>query len=291
MQDTNISWATYSWNPVTGCSRQGPECFDPKTGTLVCYAEVFHRRQSQREDAPEFYSDREWTQENASEVVTMHPDRLEEPDEYRFPDGPGRVFVGSMTDMFHREVDPEFTQRVLEKCRQFPEHIWIFLTKRPGNAAEWGLEWPENCWLGTSVGSGPGGEYADTTHRIDRLREVDIGTRWVSFEPLIEPVGDVELSGIEWAVVGGETREDAVRREMDHEWARDIYQQCLDQDVRFFFKQSSARYPETGERLTVKNADHGCFEQRKIREYPDLPAVTKEARTQHDADRDGEVPA
>ncbi len=287
MQTTNISWCDYSWNPVTGCSRAGPECYDPKSGTLVCYAEKMALQQAERENPPAFASKKEWTVENASENVTMHPDRVDEPDDYHFPEGPGRVFVGSMTDMFHSEVDSEFVQRVLETCRRHPEQVWIFLTKRPHNAAEWRLEWPENAWLGTSVGSGPGGEYPNTTHRIEQLRDVDVATKWVSFEPLIEPIGEVTLDHVDWAVVGGESGAADDRRDMDHEWARDILRQCRDQNVAFYFKQSSGPKPESGKRLTVENDDYGIYEQRSIREFPDLPERTKRARDNSES----EVPA
>mgnify|MGYP006296248385 CR=1 FL=1 len=265
MQPTNISWADYSWNPVTGCSKYGPEC-------KLCYAEAFSRRQG-RTNEP-------WTVENAAENVTMHPDRLDDPDDYSFPEGSGRVFVGSMTDMFHSEVDPGFVQRVLDKCREHPRQVWLFLTKRPQHAAEWRLDWPDNCLIGTSVGSGPGGEYPSTTHRIAQLRDVDATHRWVSFEPLIEPIGEVALDHIEWAVVGGESGSAEERRDMEHEWARDLLRQCREQDVAFYFKQSSGSKPETGTRLTVENETFGVFEQRRIREHPELPEEVRAARSE-----------
>jgi protein gp37 len=115
------------------------------------------------------------------------------------------------------------------------------------------------------------------THRIEQLRNVD-ARRWVSFEPLIEPVGEVELDHIEWAVVGGENASDDMRREMDHEWARDILRQCRRNDVAFHFKQSSAATNETGTRLTVKNEQYGVYEQRVIREFPPVPECVQNAR-------------
>lgn len=276
MQTTNISWADYSWNPVTGCSHAGPECWN-------CYAEAMTLQQAQRADPPPGISEKPWTVENASDVVTTHPSRLREPDAFSFPEGPGRVFVGSMTDMFHSEVEPLFVQRVLDRCGEFPEHEWIFLTKRPQNAARWQLTWPANTWLGTSVGSGPGGEYPSTTHRIEQLRDVrrrrafgaDSPRLWVSFEPLIEPIGEVALDHIEWAVVGGENASDADRREMDHAWAREVFRQCRAADVPFFFKQSSAATNESGTRLTVER-EGGVLVQQEIREFaPPAPVVTE----------------
>jgi len=259
MQTTNISWADYSWNPVTGCSHAGPECWN-------CYAETFSLRQGRTEQ--------DWTVENADQNVTMHPDRVDEPDSFGWPEGKGRVFVGSMTDMFHSNVDAGFVQRVLEKCREHPDVTWIWLTKRPQNAADWRLEWPSNCWLGTSVGSGPGGDYPSTTHRIEQLRDVEVGTKWVSFEPLIEPIGEVALDHIEWAVVGGESGSKEDRREMEAEWARDLLRQCRQQDVAFFFKQQSGLRPEENTRMTVE-AEYGdltVYEEKQIREYPEATA-------------------
>lgn len=239
MQTSGISWCDYTWNPVTGCSHAGPECWN-------CYAEDLRHQQAQQEHPPVGATELKWTQANAEDVVEMHPDRLDDPSDYRFPEGPGKIFVGSMTDIFHREVDDEFIWRIVQRAEAFPQHVWIFLTKRPDQAAKLRLDWPENVWLGTSVGSGPGGDYPNTTHRIEQLRDVDAATRWVSFEPLIEPVGKVALDHIDWAVVGGETGSEDDRREMEHDWARKIYRQCREQDVAFYFKQSSAARPETG---------------------------------------------
>jgi len=116
----------------------------------------------------------------------------------------------------------------------------LFLTKRPERAAALGLDWPDNAWVGTSVGSGPGGEFPDTSHRTDALRDVDARMRWVSFDPLIEPVGGLlgphpDLSGIDWVVVGCESEPDAsTRREMDEQWARAIHQAAREQDIPFY---------------------------------------------------------
>lgn len=255
MQTTNISWADYSWNPVTGCSHAGPECWN-------CYAETFSLRQGRTDD--------EWTVENAETNVTMHEDRIDEPDHYSWPEGVGRTFVGSMTDMFHSEVDPGFVQRVLDVCRRHEEQTFIWLTKRPQNTAAWRLDWPENCWLGTSVGSGPGGRFPSTTHRIEQLRDVDVATKWVSFEPLIEPIGSVALDHVDWAVVGGESGPKDDRRDMEMDWARDLLRQCREQDVAFFFKQQSGLRPEENPRITVEqqHGDKTVYAQEEVREFP-----------------------
>lgn len=228
------------------------------------------QRQSAREDAPDYMTDVEWVQENAAEVVTQHEDRLDEPHEFTWPEGPGRVFVVSMGDLFHPQVDTAFIRDVVSRAEAFPESTFIFLTKRPGRAASLQLDWPANAWVGTSVGSGPGGEYPDTTHRIDDLKQIDAPVRWISAEPLVEPLGELDLNGIDWMVVGGESHPDAdARREMDHAWARDLLRQCREQDVAFHFKQSSGRVSETEPRLTVTNEETGLYEQRRIRGFPD----------------------
>jgi len=269
MQTTNISWANYSFNPVTGCSHAGPECTN-------CYAETFSRRMG-RTDQP-------WTPENAEANVTVHEDRLEEPLDFSWPKGPGRVFVCSMADLFHEEVPTEFIRQVVAITRAFPEHVWILLTKRPKRAASIGIDYPDNVWLGTSVGSGPGGKYPDTTHRLGQLAAADDVTRWVSFEPLIEPIGDVDLTPFDWVVVGGESAPEGDRREMDHAWATHLLEQARRDDAAFYFKQSSGANPETGTRLSVHNAERGIYEQRRIREFPGLPDVTTQARGEAMAD-------
>lgn len=269
MQTTNISWATYSWNPVTGCSHAGPEC-------THCYAETFSRRQGR--------TDKPWAPWNAEDNVTVHRDRLDEPFDYHWPEGHGRVFVCSMSDLFHELVPREFIHSVVSVAWNYPEHIWICLTKRPDRAASIDVEWPPNVWLGTSVGTGPGGEYPDTTHRLDQLREADAETLWVSFEPLIEPVGEVDLEAFDWVVVGGESAPAEARREMNHEWAANILRQARRDDAAYYFKQSSALYPEEGTRLTVHNEERGVYEQRRFREFPDLPEETVRARKEAIAD-------
>ncbi len=265
MQESNIAWTDVTWNPTHGCSKVGVRDEDGnyESGCKNCYAERISRQYG--------HTDHEWTNEHASENVTMHPEKLEEP--YDLTD-PSRVFVNSMSDLFHSRVSESFIRDVFAVMRNCPHHVFQILTKRPGRAAHMTLKWPPNVWIGTSV------EDDRVTERIDLLRECEAELRFLSFEPLIGPVGDVDLSGFEWAIVGGESGPGY--REMEHEWARDILRQCREQDVHFFFKQSAALRPETGTRLTVRNEDFGVFEQRSIREVPPLPAVTERARANAD---------
>lgn len=254
MQPSNIAWTDTTWNPVHGCSKVSAGCDN-------CYAERISRQYG--------HTDHEWTNEHADENVTARPDKLEEP--YSL-DEPSRVFVNSMSDLFHSAVPDEFIRDVFAVMRNCPHHIFQILTKRPGRAAHLNLEWPPNVWMGTSV------EDDRVAKRIDLLRDCDAETLFISFEPLIGPVGEVNLSGYSWAIVGGESGPDAVRRDMEHEWARDILRQCRRDDVAFFFKQSSGRQPETGTALTVEHEEYGIYVQEEIREMPEFSPVVSEAR-------------
>jgi protein gp37 len=156
--------------------------------------------------------------------------------------------------------------------RNCSHHIFQILTKRPGRAAHMPLDWPPNVWMGTSV------EDNRVTERIDLLRDCTAETLFISFEPLIGPAGEVDLEGIDWAIVGGESGPDADRREMDHAWARAILEQCRRDDVAFSFKQSSARRPEQGTALALYDEEFDIYEQREIREFPSVVESVSHAR-------------
>ena len=268
MNKTNIAWTDASWNPTRGCSKVSAGCGLGEDGEEVgagCYAERISLQYG--------HTDRPWTNENASENVTIHPEKLEEP--YDLTE-PSRIFVNSMSDLFHSAIPESFIRDVFAVMRNCPHHVFQILTKRPGRATHMTLEWPENVWMGTSV------EDDRVTERLDLLRNCDAHTLFVSFEPLIGPVGDVDLTEYDWAIVGGESGPDY--RDMEHEWARDILRQCREQDVLFFFKQSAGNRPETGTRLSVYNEQFGIYEQRRIQEVPPLPEITREAREQMQVD-------
>jgi protein gp37 len=266
MQRSDIAWTDMTWNPTHGCSKVSAGCEN-------CYAERISRQYS--------HTEQPWTNEHAAENVTERPDKLEEP--YSL-EGSKRVFVNSMSDLFHAAVSDGFIEDALAVMRNCPHHVFQILTKRPGRAAHMPIQWPPNVWLGTSV------EDDRVTERIDLLRSCDAATLFVSFEPLIGPVGDVGLSDVDWAIVGGESGPDDDRREMDHEWARAILDQCRRDDVAFFFKQSSARRPETGTALTVKDPEFDVYVQKEIRELPAAHAAVERARStarEADAATDG----
>jgi len=254
MQPSEIAWTDQTWNPTHGCSKVSAGCDN-------CYAERISRQYE--------HTDHEWTNEHASDNVNERPDKLEEP--YHLNE-PSRIFVNSMSDLFHSEISADYIREVFAVMRNCPHHVFQILTKRPGRARYMELDWPPNVWMGTSV------EDERVAERVEILRDCPAETLFVSFEPLIGPVGDVDLSGYDWAIVGGESGPDDVRREMDHEWAREILKQCRRDDVAYFFKQSSARQPERGTALSVLNEDFGVYEQREIREMPEFHPAVVEAR-------------
>lgn len=208
---TQIEWTESTWNPVTGCTKISPGCEN-------CYAErMANRLQSmgQRNYADGF-------------EVTTHEHMLARPLEWKQGQ---MVFVNSMGDLFHRKVPEAFISRVFDVMARANQHLFQVLTKRSGRLAECApdLPWEEHIWAGVSV------ENRDYLFRTDDLRQVPSAVRFVSFEPLIGPVGEINLDGIDWVIVGGESGPGA--RPLKKEWATDIRNQCLAAGVPFFFKQ------------------------------------------------------
>jgi protein gp37 len=160
--------------------------------------------------------------------VTMHPHALDKPLKWRKPQ---TIFVNSMSDLFHEDVPLDFIKRIFEVMRQADWHLFQVLTKRSERLADLAplLDWPENVWMGVTV------ETADYVHRIDDLRRVSAATRFLSLEPLLGPLPDLNLDGIDWAIVGGESGPGS--RPMAEAWATDLRDQCLNASVPFFFKQ------------------------------------------------------
>ena len=220
MQQTKISWADATWNPVHGCSRVSAGCDH-------CYAETLSLRMR--------FTTKAWTGENASENVTIKPHKLNEP--YRLKE-PSRIFVNSMSDMFHPLIPDDYITQVFDVMTDLPQHVFQILTKRPRRATKWTGPWTANIWQGTSV------ENRKVLYRIDQLRDCGAKTLFLSLEPLLEPLGEINLDGIHWVIVGGESGKGY--RPMPHEWARDIRDQCVEKGVAFFFKQSAAYRTELG---------------------------------------------
>ena len=215
---TVISWADETWNPVTGCSRVSEGCRN-------CYAE--------RMSLENGWSHQPWTAENAKLNVICHPERLHRPYAIK---APSRIFVNSMSDMWHDRVPDSFIRAIFRVMNDTPQHTYQILTKRPERAAHWPGPWTPNIWVGTSV------DDERAMHRIATIRSCKAQTRFISAEPLLAPLPALDLAGIDWVIVGGESGPGF--RPMDMAWARDIRDACVARDVAYFFKQDSDFWTE-----------------------------------------------
>ena len=179
--------------------------------------------------------------------LTLHEDMLDQPLSWRKP---RTVFVNSMSDLFHRDVPTEFIQRVFSVMRRASQHRFQVLTKRSKRVADLSgeIDWPENVWMGVSV------ENADYAFRIDHLRQTGAAVKFLSVEPLLGPLPDLNLTGIDWVIVGGESGPGA--RTMNSEWVMDIRDQCVAAEVPFFFKQwGGVNKSRTGRELEGRTWD------------------------------------
>lgn len=209
--NSKIEWTDITWNPVTGCTKVSPGCKN-------CYAE----RMSKRLKAMKVSN-----YVNGFNL-TVHENMLDKPFQWKKP---RMIFVNSMSDLFHKDVPPEFIKRIFEVMNKADWHQFQILTKRDERLLELAneLEWSENIWMGVSVEAG---NYVD---RIDRLRLIPAKVRFLSLEPLIAPISNLNLEGIHWVIVGGESGPGA--RPIKKEWVIEIKNQCVEQNVPFFFKQ------------------------------------------------------
>lgn len=215
MAESSIEWTEHTWNPVTGCTKLSPGC-------KHCYAETMARRLKAMR-APGY--------ENGFEL-TLHPERLDQPLRRK---APTTYFVNSMSDLFHEAVPDRFIEQVLDVCRRTPQHTYQVLTKRAERLPQFfaARSCPPNVWLGVSVEDRKYG-----VPRIAQLRRVKAAVRFLSVEPLLEDVGKLNLRGIHWVIVGGESG--AKARPMEATWAERVQAQAVAQGVAFFFKQWGA---------------------------------------------------
>ncbi|MGI1669268.1 MAG: phage Gp37/Gp68 family protein [Neptuniibacter sp.] len=209
---SKIEWTEQTWNPVTGCTKVSSGC-------KHCYAEVMANR-LQAMGAPGY--------ENGFKITLM-PDRLEQPLKRRKPTV---YFVNSMSDLFHEEVPFDYIDRVFSVITRTPHHTYQILTKRSDRMADYfeGRDVPNNAWMGVSVEDK---EYG--VPRLSNLQKIPASIRFLSVEPLIEDIGLLNLDGIHWVIVGGESGSKA--RPMKQEWVENIKTQCEAENVAFFFKQ------------------------------------------------------
>ena len=208
---SKIEWTQLTWNPVTGCTKVSAGCKN-------CYAERMAKR-LHRMGQPNYRNGFQ---------VTCHDHMIECPLRWRKP---RLVFVNSMSDLFHEEVPFTFIREIFGVMEQASQHQFQILTKRADRlkALAEKLPWPDNVWIGVTV------EDADNTWRIDCLRSAPASVRFLSLEPLLSPLPEVDLTGIAWVIVGGESGPGA--RPMKEEWVLEVKRRCRQAETAFFFKQ------------------------------------------------------
>lgn len=250
---TSIEWTEHTWNPAVGCSKVSPGC-------AHCYAEVMARRLKAM--SVKGY-------ENGFNLNLL-PERLEEPIRRRQPT---IYFVNSMSDMFHEEIPDGYLLQVMEVMRQSPQHIFQILTKRAERMAEFfGTgHLPSNIWLGVTVEN-----RAHGFPRLNALRKIQASVRFVSAEPLLEDLTGMDLTGVHWVIVGGESGPQA--RPMKQGWVWNIKRLCEEKGVAFFFKQWggwSADGKKQGKKLNGRILDGRTWDDwpRVIRKTDPLPSL------------------
>jgi len=213
MARTKIEWTESTWNPLTGCTKVSAGCKN-------CYAEVMARR-LQAMGQPKYKN---------GFKLTLHPETMREPYSWKKP---RVVFVNSMSDLFHKDVPIKFIQDVFKVIKENPYHVFQILTKRADVLLyydrEGYLEWTHNIWMGVTI------EDDTVMHRIDQLRSIGAKVKFLSCEPLLTALPDLNLTGIDWVIIGGESGRKP--RPMKEEWALDIRDQCQKKGVAFYFKQ------------------------------------------------------
>lgn len=249
MEDTRIRWADVTWNVMTGCSHISPGCDH-------CYAEVLMLGRF-RNAFPHGFK------------PVLKPNKLDEPRKWKKP---SRVFVNSLSDIHHEDFTENEVDQVYDKMREYAQHDYLVLTKRPqrmaafflgpaGYLARRGLDRvPGHIWLGTSI------ELDKYTFRANHLRRIPVDIRFISAEPLLGPLPSLDLTDIDWLIVGGESGNGSRNfRPMDHDWAIELRDMARAAGTAFFFKQSAAVRTEMGIELAGE----------VIEEWPAPPPVER----------------
>jgi protein gp37 len=233
--DSAIEWTDATWNPTTGCDRVSDGCDH-------CYALTLSKRLKAM-GQPKYQNDGDPRTSGPGFGLTVHPDTLTDPYHWRKP---RKVFVNSMSDLFHARVPLDFVRQVFEVMEATPQHTYQVLTKRASRLPRIAdrLPWPPNVLMGVSV------EHSGEAHRIDSLRAVPAAVRFLSCEPLLGPLDDIDLTGIGWVIGGGESGKGA--RPMHPDWPRSLRDQCQTAEVPFFFKQAG----------TVLAREWGCTDRK-----------------------------
>jgi len=236
--------AQASWNPTIGCNKVSEGCRN-------CYAEIMAKRLQAIGNKD--YKD--------GFMFKMLKNRLNEPLKNKKPT---LYFVNSMSDLFHENMQKDFLDSILQTIKNTPYHQYQILTKRPKRMFDYfnSIDIPQNVWLGTTV------ESSFVKNRIDVIRDLECSVKWLSCEPLINDLGEIDLRGIDWVIVGGESGFKA--RAMQEKWVLNIKKQCQEQGVAFFFKQWGT-WGNDGIKRNKK--ENGALLQGRIyREYPEFKA-------------------
>ncbi|AVH57774.1 MULTISPECIES: DUF5131 family protein [Streptomyces] len=262
---TTIEWTEATWNPTTGCDRISPGCDN-------CYALTMAKRlkgmEQQRGTArPKYQNDGDPRTSGPGFALTVHPDTLDAPVKWRIP---RRVFVNSMSDLFHARVPVDFVTSVWRTMASTPQHTYQILTKRPERLARvleqvhgaLGLEEPlPNVWLGTSI------ESDDYARRADALRLAPAAVRFVSAEPLLGPLPSLDVTGIDWVILGGESGPGA--RPLELVWIRDVIGQCRTAGAAPFVKQLGSVWAKASGASDKKGGSPEDWPtDLRVREYP-----------------------
>ena len=241
---TSIEWTDATWNPVTGCTKVS-------TGCDHCYAERFSERFRNVPNHPF----------STGFDLTLRPERLEQPLSWKKP---RRIFVNSMSDLFQKEIPENYIDRVFDTMETADWHIYQVLTKRSSllrnyTNRRYANKAPAHIWLGVSI------EDRAALTRLRHLKETKASVRFISFEPLLEALGPVDLKGIHWVIVGGESGSHA--RPIEANWIREIRDQCSIHGAAFFFKQWGGKTPKAGGNV---------LDDRQWLDYPRIPQLSFE---------------
>jgi len=223
MAQSKIEWTGSTWNPITGCSKFSDGCKN-------CYAEKMATR----------LKNMGLKKYNNAFKLTLHHQNIEDPLNMKKPQ---TIFVCSMSDIFHKDVPDEFILKLFEVMNKAYWHTFQVLTKRSERISKLSgqINWTKNIWLGTTV------ENSQETHRINHLRNSGAYIKFLSIEPLLEDIPDMNLTNIDWAIVGGESGSKA--RPIEEKWVLNIKEQCENHDVAFFFKQWGGKNKKKAGRL------------------------------------------
>jgi len=247
MAQSSIEWTEMTWNPTTGCNKLSAGC-------KFCYAEVMTRRLKAM--GVEKYQ--------KGFKIAMHEQELNLPYTWK---SSKVVFVNSMSDLFHEEIPLDFIKKVFKVMNDNIHHTFQVLTKRSERLAQCHAEltWTPNIWMGVSI------EDERVIHRLDDLKKASSLVKFLSCEPLIGPLKNLDLKGIDWVIVGGESGKRKIRP-MQQEWVLDIKAQCREHDVAFFFKQWGGTNKKKTGRL-LKGRTYNEMPKRRVRRRQSLPTV------------------